>query len=236
MITAHRREAVYRLTRLVESLSHALKTSGTRPESEKARTLRLLKISGIGIGVGVATALTAGLAVPVVAAGLGAGAATLGLSGAAGLSAFLSTAAGSAAVAGLIGAGSASLTGWKYGRRVGRLKVFRFEPVRPIGLMHSTLARMHPTEERLLVEWLFERREVLELQPAKKKSSWRIGRSLFKKKKDDVAVEDDSILDEDTEESIFPINYVHMATIICVEGWIIRRKHRSSPHCEVSDV
>ena len=205
---------------MAKSLDPSLNTSGVKPESERARIVRLMKISGIGIGVGVATAVTAGLAVPVVAAGLGAGAASLGIGGAAGLTTFLSTSVGSATVAGLVGAGSASLTGWRYGRRVGRLKVFRFVEIPRVQLLNSVYQRLDPAECRLLDERLYRRQDFFD-KPPKKRKGWMLTSKLMNRKRSlDILSPHQasaSILDE-----VGP-TYVHIGTIICVEGWIKRK-------------
>ncbi|KAH0481028.1 MAG: hypothetical protein KVP17_001898, partial [Porospora cf. gigantea B] len=220
LIVLLKREAILHLSRMARSLDPSLNTSGVKPESERARIVRLMKISGIGIGVGVATAVTAGLAVPVVAAGLGAGAASLGIGGTAGLTAFLSTSVGSATVAGLVGAGSASLTGWRYGRRVGRLKVFRFVEIPHVPLLNSVYQRLDPVECRVLEERLYRRQDFFD-KPAKKRKGWKLTSKGMKRKRSLDIISPPrssaSISDEDGP------TYVHIGTIICVEGWIKRK-------------
>lgn len=84
--------------------------------------MKVFKIAGMAVGVGALSALTAGLAAPSFAAGLGA----LGIAGTSGFATFLGSAGGAASLASIFGASSASLSGWKYSRRLADIRVFEF--------------------------------------------------------------------------------------------------------------
>lgn len=96
-------------------------------ESARAKNIRRLKVAGVAVGLGALTAVTAGLAAPAIAAGFGA----LGIAGMSGTAAFLATTGGSATVASVFGAGTAGFSGWKYFRRIGKIKVFQFDKLQP---------------------------------------------------------------------------------------------------------
>lgn len=105
---------------------------------------RIMKITGMALGVGALSALTAGLAAPAFAAGVGA----LGITGASGFVAFLGTTGGSATLASLFGASSASLSGWKFSRRLADIRVFKFENITSVYVIDAVSTYISNVMER----------------------------------------------------------------------------------------
>ncbi len=109
----------------------------TAPPATSAReaAARAAKVAGATLGIGALFAVTGGLAAPVVAAGLSAAISAVGGSAAAtaagaAVSGFLATSAGTALVAGGVGAGGGAFAGSRMARRVGDVQEFGFWEVR----------------------------------------------------------------------------------------------------------
>eukprot|EP01053_Blabericola_migrator_P001386 Blabericola_migrator_1__1385@NODE_135_length_13182_cov_103_341289_g117_i0_p2_GENE_NODE_135_length_13182_cov_103_341289_g117_i0NODE_135_length_13182_cov_103_341289_g117_i0_p2_ORF_typecomplete_len1137_score148_67DUF726/PF05277_12/1_3e74DUF900/PF05990_12/8_4e08Abhydrolase_8/PF06259_12/0_00013Cutinase/PF01083_22/0_00098DUF676/PF05057_14/0_0011LCAT/PF02450_15/0_0064DUF915/PF06028_11/0_0055PGAP1/PF07819_13/0_016VirJ/PF06057_11/0_016Hydrolase_4/PF12146_8/0_038Thioesterase/PF00975_20/0_056PEPPE/PF08237_ len=118
------RPATVAASRTSTTSSRSLATTSTHQlrMSRAISRAKLFKIAGVALGVGALSAVTAGIAAPAFAAGFGA----LGIAGTSGITTFLGSAGGSAALASLFGASSASLSGWKFSRRLADIKVFEF--------------------------------------------------------------------------------------------------------------
>eukprot|EP00923_Selenidium_pygospionis_P038356 GHVN01066940.1.p1 GENE.GHVN01066940.1~~GHVN01066940.1.p1 ORF type:complete len:1508 (-),score=283.92 GHVN01066940.1:7776-12272(-) len=110
------------LAKTMQEEFRADKKTGLEMQGKRKKTLKLTAIS---IRVGAAAAITAGLAPPVLATDNR----SPGLASIGGFTAFIRSTGGAALVGSLFGAGSAGLTGYPSGKRLGRIKRFEFTRV-----------------------------------------------------------------------------------------------------------